>query len=63
MFPPDKYDKEDVISLKKILRKEAAWEIIKNGLGFESDGNPGNHTICLNEDRHTDILTKFEKLY
>ena len=34
LFPPDKYYKEDSISLKKILIKEAAWETIKNVLGF-----------------------------
>ena len=34
MFPPYKDDKEDVISLKKVLKKEAAWEIIKNVLRF-----------------------------
>ena len=45
VFPPDKYDKEDAISLKKILKKESVWTIIKNLLGFESDGNPGEYTI------------------
>ena len=34
MFPPNKYDKEDVISLKKILNKEDAWTIIRNVMGF-----------------------------
>ena len=33
-FSPDKDDKEYAISLKKILKKEAAWETIKNVLGF-----------------------------
>ena len=61
VFPPDKYDKEDSISLKKILKKEAVWETIKSVLGFEFDGNPGEHTICLTEDRHTYILTKLKK--
>ena len=59
LFPPDKGFKEDAISLKKILKKESAWEIIKNVLGFEFDGNPGEHTIWLTEDSHTNILTKF----
>ena len=45
VFPPDKDDKEDAISLKKILKKEAVWETIKNVLGFEFDGNPGEHTV------------------
>ena len=34
VFPPDKDDKEDAISLKKILKKEAVWETIKNVLVF-----------------------------
>ena len=34
VFTPDKDDKEDSISLKKILKKEAAWVTIKNVLGF-----------------------------
>ena len=45
MLPPYKDDKEDVISFKKILKKEATWEIINNVLGFEFYGNPGEHTI------------------
>ena len=57
VFLPDKYDKGDTISLKKNLKKETAWEIIKNVLGFEFDGNPGEHTTWLTEDRRTDILT------
>ena len=61
MFPPDKDDKEDAISLKKILKKEAAWATINNVLGFEFDGNPGEHTIWLTEDRQTDILKKLKK--
>ena len=61
VFPPDKDDKEDAISLKKILKKEAAWVIIKNVLGFECDGNPGEHTIWLTEDRRTNISTKLKK--
>ena len=56
VFPPYKYDLEYAISLKKILRKEAAWATVKNVLGFEFDGNPGEHTIWLTEDRRTDIL-------
>ena len=62
VFTPDKDDKEDAISLKKILKKEAVWETIKNVLGFEFDGNPREHTIWLTEDRRTGILTQFEKV-
>ena len=61
MFTPEKDDKEDAISIKKFLKKEAAWEIIKNVMGFEFDGNPGENTIWLTEDRHTNILIKLKK--
>ena len=61
VFPSDKNDKEDAISVKKMLKKEAASAIIKNVLGVEFDGNPGEHTIWTNEDRRTDILTKLKK--
>ena len=60
VFLPDKDYKEDAISPKKFLKKEAAWETIKNVLGFEFDRNPGEHTIWLTEDRRTDILTKLK---
>ena len=43
VFTPDKDDKEDSISLKKILKKEAAWVTIKNVLGFEFDVSRANH--------------------
>ena len=61
VFPPDKYDKEDSISLIKIMKKESAWAIIKNVLVFEFDGNQGEYIVCLTEDRCTDILTKLKK--
>ena len=57
VFTLEKYDKEDAISLNKILKKEAAWAIIKNVMGFEVDRNPVEHTIWLTEDLRTDILT------
>ena len=60
MFPPDKDDKEYAISLKKVLKKEAAWAIIKNVLEFEFYGNSGEHTIWLTENRRKNILTKLK---
>ena len=60
VFHPDKDDKEDAISLKKIIKKEAVWATINNVLGFECDENPGEHTIWLTEDRRTYILTKLK---
>ena len=62
VFNPNKDDKEDAISLKQILKKESAWEIIRNVLGFEFDGKPGEYTIWLTEYRRTNILTKLKKL-
>ena len=61
--PPEKDDKEYANPLKKILKKEATWAIIKNVLGFEFDGNPGEHTVWLTEDLRTYIITKFEFFY
>ena len=61
VFSPDIYDKEDAISLNKILKKEPAWAIIKNVLGVGFYGNLGEHTIWLTEDRRTNILTKLKK--
>ena len=34
VLPLYKGDKEDAISLNKILKKEATWAIIKNVMGF-----------------------------
>ena len=62
VFTPDKDDKEDAISLKKILKQEAAWATIKDVLGFEFDGNPREHTIWPTEDRRTYILTKLKSV-
>ena len=42
VFTPEKYYKEDAIYLKKILKKEATWEIIKNMLVFEFDKTQGS---------------------
>ena len=57
----DKDDNKDEISLKKILKYEGDWAIKKNVLRFDFDGNPGEHTIWLIENRRTDILTRFKK--
>ena len=62
MFPTDKDNDEDAIYLKKILKKDEAWAVIKNVLGFDFDGNPGGNTIWLTEDLHTNILSKPKKV-
>ena len=59
VLPPEKDDKEYAIYLKKILKKESAWKIIRNILVFEFDVNPGEYTIWLTEDLCTYILTKW----
>ena len=61
VFPPDKDDDEDTIYHKKIIKKEGAWSVIKNVLGFDFDDNPGDHTIWLTEDFRADILEKLKK--
>ena len=61
MFPPDKDDKEDAISLKKNIKKKAVWETIKDVPGFEFDQNPGEHTIWLTEDCRTDVPIELKK--
>ena len=62
VLPTDKDDDEDTISPKKILKMEGTGAFIKNVLGFEFDGNPGEHTIWLTEDRHTYIWEKKWKI-
>ena len=61
VFSLDKDDKEYAISLKKIIKEEAALEIIQNVLGFVSEKKTGEHTRWLTEDRRTNILTKLKK--
>ena len=58
VFPLYKdYDK-DSISLKKTFKRDVNWEVIKNVLGFEFDGNPRDHIIWPTDDHRTDILAK-----
>ena len=61
VFPTDNEDDKDGISLKKFLKKEGDWSVIKNVLGFDFDGNPGEHTTCLTDDFRTYILVKSKK--
>ena len=37
-------DKDDPISLNKIPKKEGVWSVVKDVLGFNFDGNPGEYT-------------------
>ena len=51
VFPPDSQDDNDPISLKKLMKGEGAWAVVKEILGFEFDGNSGRHTICLADEK------------
>ena len=44
VFPLDAKDKGDPIYLRKILKKEGPWAMVKDVLGFDFDVNPGEHT-------------------
>ena len=56
VFPPEDIDDDDTISLKKVLKKEGAWAVIKEILGFEFDGNPHKHTVWLTPDQRDALL-------
>ena len=56
VFPPDAKDKDDPIYLRKILKKEGAWDVVKDVLGFAFYGNPGEYNIRLTKQRRDDIL-------
>ena len=45
---------------RMMIKKEGAWANIKNVMGFEFDGNPGGHAICLTEDVSTNVLAKLK---
>ena len=61
VFPPDAKDEDYPISLRKILKKEGAWSMVKDVFGFEFDGNPGEHTIWIIEQRRDDILALLKR--
>ena len=42
VFPADKDDNEDAISLKKFKKREGTWMLRKEILGFEFDGEEKN---------------------
>ena len=61
MFPPDKYDKEDAISLKNVLKKNLHGQLLIMCWNLNLTKYPVEHTIWIIEDLSTDILNKFEK--
>ena len=56
VIPPDEIDDDDAISLKKVLKREGAWAVINEILGFEFDGNPHKHTVWLTPDCRDALL-------
>jgi len=55
VFPVDKDDAEDTISLKKLKQLEAMWALHKDVLGFTFDDV--EKTIWLKESKHDALLT------
>ena len=55
VFPSDKDDAEDPISLKKLVKLEAMWALHKDILGFTFDGV--DKTIWLEEEKRNTLLT------
>ena len=37
-FPEDEVDENDPLSLKKLIKEEGMWDVVKNILGFTFDG-------------------------
>ena len=56
VLPLDRKDEDDPIFLKKILKKEGAWAVVKYVLGFNFDGNPREHNIWLTKQRRDNFL-------
>ena len=61
VFPPDKYDKEDEKSLKKILKMRPHGKLLRMCWDLNLMETHGGHTIWITEDCRTDILTKLKK--
>ena len=55
VFPEDKVDKNDPLSLKKLLKEEGMWDVVKNILGFTFDGD--KKAMWLEDDKRNAIIT------
>ena len=55
VFPADAVDTNDPLSLKKLLKEEGMWDIVKNILGFTFDGE--RKAMWLEEDKRDAIIT------
>ena len=56
VFPANENNKKDPILLKKMLKKEGAWAVVKEILGFDFDGNPDAHTMTLPDEKRDELL-------
>ena len=56
VFVENSNDDEDPISLKKAKKGDCQWRPKKEILGFDIDGNPGEHTIVLGKDKRNELL-------
>ena len=61
VFPPYKDDKEDEISLKKILKMRPHGKLLRMCWDLNLMETHGGHTRWITEDCRTDILTKLKK--
>jgi len=59
VFPANEVDTEDAISLKKILKGEGQWVLIKDILGFMFDGI--EKTLWLEEPKREALLATLQK--
>ena len=57
VFPPDDDDSNDPISHKKILKGEDVFALEKDLLGFDFNGEPGQHTMWLEAPKRDKLLT------
>ena len=59
VFTPDEDDSNDPLSLKKLVKKEGEWALIKDMLGFDFDGDL--KTMQLDEKKRTFLLGVLQK--
>jgi hypothetical protein len=59
VFPPDNDDENDPTSLKKLLKKEGQWDLLKEILGFDFDGDA--KTMQLDEKKREFLLAVLTK--
>jgi hypothetical protein len=61
VFPPHGDANEDSLSYKKLKKGEGSWAVQKDCLGFEFDGEPNAHTICLGKEKRDAILATLSR--